>query len=222
MKRGLNTVVVPTDGSNWSSGWSAFIDKSIPANNAYDAGTDELIAEGGRDLSHLSMTKNNAAAFFKYNDAGYTVTGSGLGNTTIEIARNDVAGPELLAYTRRIKVNATGRVRVCTPRSASDAQCDVAGLYTKARYGNPDISQGIRARAHDRPADDRPYRQLRPDRTRIGNSEPAADRPPAGVRVAVIGCPRGPQLRKGRGEPGAAQLQVAWPHKLVRPPDGPE
>lgn len=129
LKRGLNAVVVPSDGSNWASGWTAFIDKSIPVNNSYDAATDELIARSGEPLSTgLSMTKTHASGFFKFNGAGYTITGGGLGGTTIEIARNDVSGSELLTYTRRIKVSATGRVRVCTPRSASDVDCDASGL----------------------------------------------------------------------------------------------
>ena len=124
MKRALNAVVVPSDGSDWSNGWTAFIDKSIPANNAYDAGTDELIAKIAEPLPlYLTMSKNNASGFFKYNGSGYTITGGGLGATTIEIARNDVTGAELLAQTRRIKISATGRVRVCTPRTATDVNC---------------------------------------------------------------------------------------------------
>lgn len=129
MKRGRSAVVVPSDGSNWSNGWTAFVDKSVPRDDAYDAATDELITKSGEPLAtFLSMANDDTSTFFKFNGAGYTMTSTGLGATTIEITRNDVTGGELLTYTRRIKIGSTGRIRVCTPQSATDTRCAATGF----------------------------------------------------------------------------------------------
>lgn len=125
MKRSVITVALPTDGSNWANGWIVFVDNNF--NGTYEASTDILITQSQDALpSYLSMTKNGTAGFFKYNGSGYSLTSSGFGMSTIEIARNDLTGAELLAQTRRIKASATGRVRVCTPKIATDPNCSAS------------------------------------------------------------------------------------------------
>lgn len=133
MKRGRVVVVAPSDGVNWANGWTAFVDRSTPSNDVYDAGTDELIARNTDPLAaYFSMTKSDTL-LFKYNGSGYAFTtgnaliSSGAPTPTIEIARNDLSGDALLAQTRRIKIDLTGRVRVCTPKKTIDADCSSPG-----------------------------------------------------------------------------------------------
>lgn len=129
MKRGRTVVVAPNNGVNWGNGWTVFVDRSSPSNEVYNAGTDELIASHTEPLPSYFSTARSDTLFLKYNGSGYALTSSNAlvsnnsPSPTIEIARNDVSGTELLAHTRRIKIAFTGRVRVCTPKSALDADC---------------------------------------------------------------------------------------------------
>ncbi|RZJ14386.1 MAG: prepilin-type N-terminal cleavage/methylation domain-containing protein [Haliea sp.] len=125
MKRSVTTMVVPVDGS-WANGWLVFVDSNF--DSSYDASTDILIATNAEALpAYFSMSKTDPAGYVKYNGSGYSVVDSGFKDTTIEIKRTDLTGAELLKQTRRIKVNATGRARVCTPASSSDATCAASG-----------------------------------------------------------------------------------------------
>ena len=121
MKRSLNAIVLPLDGTNWANGWIAFVDTNF--NGSYDVATDTVIMKRAEALpSYFSMTKNGSEAI-KYNGSGYS---PGV-LTTVQIARNDLSGTELLAQTRRIKMILTGRIRICTPKAIDDKTCESTG-----------------------------------------------------------------------------------------------
>ena len=126
MKRGMNAMVVPADGANWSSGWIAFVDKN--RSQAYEVGSDIPILTGEPSPAYLSITGNgssgDAAPYILYDASGYSKQKNGsFGAATFEITRNDMAGTDSLAQTRRIKIASTGRIRVCTPKTPIDPQC---------------------------------------------------------------------------------------------------
>lgn len=126
MKRGMQAMVVPTDGTNWSSGWVVFVD--VDRSQTFDAANDISIATREAPPSYLSVSANGTAAasppYIMFNASGYSTTKAGaFGANTYEIKRNDVSGTEQLKQTRRVKIASTGRVRVCTPVAATDANC---------------------------------------------------------------------------------------------------
>ena len=135
MKRGSYASVVPTDSTNWSSGWIVFIDNN--RNGAYDAGSDTVVFQTEPPPNYISLTASSGATasasppYIMFNAQGYARDKSGgFGANTMEFARNDVSGAELLKQTRRLKIAATGRVRVCTPTTTTDANCDTtAGSF---------------------------------------------------------------------------------------------
>lgn len=126
MKRGRNAIVVPTDGASWNSGWTVFVD--VNRNGAYDDGIDVTVLKRDAAPSYLTVTNTAAtpadSLYIMYDASGYSrLTGGGFGAWTIQVARNDVTGATLLTQTRRIKIAATGRARVCTPATATDTNC---------------------------------------------------------------------------------------------------
>ena len=126
MKRSATTLVIPATGTDWSSGYLAFVDTNYDA--SYTAATDILLARNNAALPpYLVVTQTGTAGYVRFNGSGYSVTGAGFGDSTLEIARTDLTGTDLLAQTRRIKVNPSGRLRVCTPKSTIDATCLATG-----------------------------------------------------------------------------------------------
>ena len=126
MKRGRYAMVVPTDGTNWNSGWIVFVD--VDRSQAYEAANDITILTREAPPSYLAVSGNGSTAdsppYIMFDASGYSKTKSGgFGASTFEIKRNDVTGTDQLSQTRRIKIASTGRVRVCTPISSTDAQC---------------------------------------------------------------------------------------------------
>jgi type IV fimbrial biogenesis protein FimT len=127
MKRGMNAMVVPTDGTNWASGWVVFVD--VNRSGAYEAGIDTAISVVGQPPPYLivnNLGANPAAnLYIMYDASGYSrlLTTGAFGAWTFQIARNDVPAAELLAQTRRIKIASTGRLRVCTPKTTTDVNC---------------------------------------------------------------------------------------------------
>jgi len=132
MKRGRYAMVVPVNGSNWSSGWVVFVD--LDRSQDYSAADDFTLLTRDAPPSYLSITGNNtvvaSAPYIMFDASGYSKTkAGGFGASTFEVKRNDVSGTAQLDQTRRIKIASTGRVRVCTPTSATDTRCSAtAGL----------------------------------------------------------------------------------------------
>lgn len=127
MKRGRYAMVVPADGTNWSSGWVVFVD--IDRSQAYEAASDISILARGAPPSYLTISANGTAAesppYLMFDASGYSKTkAGGFGAVTFGIQRNDVSGTEQLQQTRRVKIASTGRVRICTPVSSTDSLCN--------------------------------------------------------------------------------------------------
>lgn len=99
MKRGMNAMAVPTDGSNWSSGWVVFVD--IDRSQAYETASDFTSLNQPAPPSYLTITASSgstAAAsppYIMFDASGYSKTKSGgFGALTFEIKRNDVTGTD--------------------------------------------------------------------------------------------------------------------------------
>lgn len=130
MKRGRSAMVVPVDGSSWSSGWVVFVD--LDRSQTYVEAGDLTLLKRDAPPSYLSITATGTAAetppYIMFDASGYakTKTGGFPGNQSFTIKREDATGTDEFAQTRRIKIASTGRVRVCTPKSATDTQCNAS------------------------------------------------------------------------------------------------
>ncbi len=114
MIRGVGTVVVPADGTSWSSGAISFVD--VERNSTASSSNNVQLGIQTVAPSYLNTTGPGS---FKFDPSGFSITNNG----TLSIARNDVTGTELLQQTRKVIVANTGRVRACTPKSSTDANC---------------------------------------------------------------------------------------------------
>lgn len=130
MKRGMNAFVAPLDnGPSWSVGWAAYVDKTTARSQAYVPGSDGVVAVQQAIPAGITVTGNGnagaAAAYIMFDPSGFARSKApgGPGNLSLEIKRNDVPAADQLAQTRIIIVSVTGRVRVCKPTSATDADC---------------------------------------------------------------------------------------------------
>lgn len=126
MKRGMNAVIVPSDGTTWSNGWVVFVDAN--RNRTYEAATDTLVLSQGAVSSYISVAGNGSATgttpYILYDASGYAKLASGaFSPLTLNISRNDVSGSNVYDQTRRIKIASTGSLRTCKPASATDANC---------------------------------------------------------------------------------------------------
>jgi type IV fimbrial biogenesis protein FimT len=114
MARGVSTLVVPTDGTNWSTGAVSFVDI---ARTGDSTSTGNLRLRSLQSLpSYLTVAGPGS---FKFDPSGFAIANNG----TISMVRNDTSGTEQLRQTRRVKVANTGRVRACTPTSSTDTNC---------------------------------------------------------------------------------------------------
>lgn len=124
MKRGRYAMLVPASGTNWNSGWVAFVDQDRSGD--LDAG-DITVAEHPALASYFTVSGQGTAAdatpYVLFDASGYAKTKTaGFGALTITLERNDISdSAQASEQTRRIVVAKTGRVRTCKP--ASDATC---------------------------------------------------------------------------------------------------
>lgn len=132
MKTGLNAMVVPVDGKNWSSGLIVFVDKD--RDNVYTASSDVLVLEREVMPSYITISgtgnANSANPYIMFNSSGYAKSYEsppGVANLTLTIARNDIATAQVNAETRRIVVALTGRVRSCRPSNDSSCTANSGG-----------------------------------------------------------------------------------------------
>lgn len=112
LKSGRNAIVqVRNAGTGWTSGWIVFVDTNW--NNAYDAGTDELVMSHDALSNDLSATPaagtTLAAGYLLFNAGGFPRT-----KTSTET--NTPNGSLTLATTGRstnVIVDNSGRLRTC-------------------------------------------------------------------------------------------------------------
>lgn len=127
MKRGRRAMVVPTDFTNWNSGWVVFVD--IDNDAAYISTSDVTIATAVPTPSYLAVTGNGSAApgtpYIMFDSSGFPrLMAGGFGALTFTIQRNDVNASQQNEQTRRIIISSTGRVRTCKP--STDVTCGVS------------------------------------------------------------------------------------------------
>lgn len=123
MKRGRYAMVVPASGTDWNNGWVVFVD--VDRSQDYDATKDVTLLTQDAPPSYLTITPNGIAAasqpYIMFDASGYARTkAGGFGASTFEIKRNDQSD---LTQVRRLKIASTGQVRICTPKSSTDADC---------------------------------------------------------------------------------------------------
>ena len=128
MKRGRYTMVVPSDGTNWSSGWIVFVDVDRTQTYGGAGSADITVSRTEPTPAYVTVAGNNSASaiapYIMFDASGYPKNKAGLfADSTFEARRNDVSGSELLKQTRRVKILRTGQVRVCTPVSLTDTNC---------------------------------------------------------------------------------------------------
>lgn len=128
MKRGRQAVVVPRVDSDWTSGWTVFVDTD---NNQQFNGSDILIVEQGALPAYFTATGTGTAhdspAYIMFNPSGYTQTnGTTFQAATLKIERNDISGAEKIQQTRIVVIAKTGRARACQP--ATDSSCTTSAV----------------------------------------------------------------------------------------------
>ena len=133
MKRGRDAVVVPLDGLSWNTGLIVFVD--VNNNRTYESSTDILIHKNETPIpSYLTITPtgspNASSPYIRFDAQGYPKPVSpDVRNFTFSLARNDVTGSEVFRQTRHLKVAITGRVRICTPTSSTDSNCNSSSTF---------------------------------------------------------------------------------------------
>ncbi|MET3913644.1 type IV fimbrial biogenesis protein FimT [Variovorax sp. OAS795] len=123
MKRGMNAMLVPATGADWSSGWTVFVDQD--RSGTLNTGDFTVIQQPAL-ASYFSATGQGTAsetpAYIMFDASGYAKTKTaGFGALTMTIARNDLSGAALSEQTRRIVIAKSGRARACKP--ATDTTC---------------------------------------------------------------------------------------------------
>lgn len=132
MKRQLRTFVIPADGSNWSSGWLAFVDvnSNVSATAlSMDSGDIELVrgdalpASIAIDTSSATNFAHSGVQYAMFNGSGFmSLIGGGFpagGADSLDFTNG-------ASETRRVLASVAGRVRVCKP---SDAGCSVSAGF---------------------------------------------------------------------------------------------
>ena len=123
MKRGMNAMLVPSTGTDWSSGWTVFVDQD--RSGTLNTG-DLTVIQQPALASYFSATgqgtANETPAYIMFDASGYAKTKTaGFGALTMTIARSDLSGAAQSEQTRRIVIAKSGRARACKP--ATDTTC---------------------------------------------------------------------------------------------------
>jgi Tfp pilus assembly protein FimT len=123
IKESRRTIIRPTSGTDWTTGWTVHIDKD--SNTTYDSGTDTLVisqealpANVSIDATaNLECTGVSAAgnSLFAYDGSGFLVNAAGNFNGHVRLVSN-VTGRK-----RCLVVDRAGRARICEPGSSSNA-----------------------------------------------------------------------------------------------------
>lgn len=120
MKRGMNAMVKPVDGSDWGKGWVVFVDSQRNGNENDPANI--RIASQTALPNYFAVTGFNV----KFDASGFAVATTSPTHTpngAFVIMRNDLSGADQLAQTRKVLVSLAGRVRTCKPKTATDPDC---------------------------------------------------------------------------------------------------
>lgn len=130
MKRNMPALVIP-NGDSWSSGFIAFVDAD--RDGRLDASKDIVILKSDASAPYITVSGNNTAvetpAYIRFDGSGFARNkdNGSVTNLTLNFTRDDVPTAVASRQTRRLKIIASGRARVCTPTSATDAACAASG-----------------------------------------------------------------------------------------------
>ena len=128
MKRNRHAFVVPI-GTGWASGYRVFVDMNN--NQAFNEGTDIVVTQqdptAGANLANLEISGTGTATGttprLRFDGSGFLVGDI----SSMTIKRLDTKGKsDEFKQTRNVMIARTGRVRVCTPKSSSDLDCNPA------------------------------------------------------------------------------------------------
>jgi len=116
LKSGRNVYVQAQDTSTgWTSGWLVFTDNNW--NNAYDAGTDDVILRheplSSEIASAPAASTPFAAGYLMFNGAGFPrikPPGTGVGNGTLTLSTSK--------RSTNVIIDTTGRIRSCKTGTA--------------------------------------------------------------------------------------------------------
>jgi type IV fimbrial biogenesis protein FimT len=125
MKRGMNTMVVPTDnGTDWKTGWVVFVDQD--RTQTYDASADVTVLSQSPLPGYFTASGTGTAKanppYVMFDASGYSkLKNAGFSSLTFTLARSDLSGTEQTEQTRLIVIAKTGRARTCKP--STDTTC---------------------------------------------------------------------------------------------------
>lgn len=131
MKRGMSAFVTPLDnGTDWSVGWAAFVDKSAARLGTYTPSAAGVVSSERAVPAGITVTSNQPApanGYIMFDASGYSrLKTGGFGALTLTVRRNDVPAADQPEQTRFVIISSTGRVRSCRPASASDSACNAS------------------------------------------------------------------------------------------------
>jgi type IV fimbrial biogenesis protein FimT len=114
IRRGARVDLMPTDGDDWSKGWTVFVDKNN--NQAVDAGDDVIFSHSSvsTDVRIKSNFTDSTKPYIAYNGTGRTRT-----NASSHTPQIGTISFVLDKRIRRIKLNFLGRPRSCNPEKDS-------------------------------------------------------------------------------------------------------
>jgi type IV fimbrial biogenesis protein FimT len=110
VRRGSRVDLVPSDGVEWSNGWTIFIDLN---NNQFPDSGEEVIFSHEKlsnDLKLKAALTDSSKQYLAYNGMGRTRT-----NSSSQSPQFGTISFTLDKKIRRIKLNFVGRPRICNP-----------------------------------------------------------------------------------------------------------
>lgn len=110
IRRSTRVDLVPADGADWAQGWIVFVDQND--NQRVDAGESVIAHQGPapRGMTIKSVLTDSSKLYLAYNGSGRTRT-----NASGQAPQLGTVSFFLDGGIRRIKLNFSGRARVCNP-----------------------------------------------------------------------------------------------------------
>jgi type IV fimbrial biogenesis protein FimT len=121
--RGARVDLVPRNGANWQQGWVVFIDEN---RNQMPDGDEQVIVWHGPVSGNIAINSqfsDSTKPYLAYNGSGRTRTHSSNQSPQLGTVSFFLNGK-----IRRIKLNFSGRARICNPEN--DQTCSGAGDTT--------------------------------------------------------------------------------------------
>ncbi len=110
IRRGERVDLAPADGKDWAQGWRVFVDQN--GNQQADPGEAVVASQGPvpAGLAIKSVLTDSSKPYLAYNGSGRTRT-----NASSQTPQLGTVSFFLDGGIRRIKLNFSGRARVCNP-----------------------------------------------------------------------------------------------------------